>query len=123
MAFSTFKDLLVWQKAHALTKLIYEITGSFPISEKFSLANQIRRAAVSVPSNVVEGLRRKSLKDSLNFFNIAEGSLEELKYQLLLSFELKFMDRERFEKAEDLACQTGKLLYRFIQSQKKNLPH
>lgn len=121
MAFSTFKDLLVWQKAHALTKFIYEVTDHFPAREIFSLANQMRRAAVSVPSNLAEGLRRKSLKDSLNFYNIAEGSLEELKYQLLLSFELKFISQENFEKANDLAEQTGKLLYRFIQSQRKNL--
>jgi four helix bundle protein len=121
MAFRTFKDLLVWQKAHALTKIIYKITVAFPASEKFSLANQIRRAAVSVPSNLVEGLRRKSLKDSLNFYNIAEGSLEEVKYQLLLSFELRFITQEEYEQAADLAEQTGKLLYRFIQSQKNNL--
>ncbi|MFA6410921.1 MAG: four helix bundle protein [Candidatus Buchananbacteria bacterium] len=121
MAFSTFKDLVVWQKAHILTKIIYKITDHFPVREQFSLANQMRRAAVSVPSNLAEGLRRKSLKDSLNFYNIAEGSLEELKYQLLLSFELKFINQEEFEKASDLAQQTGKLLYRFIQSQKKNL--
>ncbi len=121
MAFSTFKDLVVWQKAHALTKFIYEVTDNFPVREKFALANQIRRAAVSVPSNLVEGLRRKHLKDSLNFYNIAESSLEELKYQLLLSLELKFINQESFEKANDLTEQTGKLLYRFIQSQKKNL--
>ena len=121
MAFGTFKDLLAWQKAHTLTKFIYEITDGFPAREKFSLANQMRRAAVSIPSNLTEGLRRKSLKDSLNFYNIAEGSLEELKYQLLLSFELKFISRESFDKANNLAEQAGKLLYRFIQSQKKNL--
>lgn len=121
MAFSTFKDLIVWQKAHELTKLAYKITESFPISERFSLANQIRRSAVSVPSNLVEGFRRKSLKDSLNFYNIAEGSLEELKYQLLLSFELGFVKEENYHKFLDEAEQTGKLLYRFIQSQRKNL--
>jgi four helix bundle protein len=123
MAFSTFKDLIAWQKAHTLTKLIYGVTDDFPAREKFSLANQMRRAAVSVPSNLAEGLRRKSLKDSLNFYNIAEGSLEESKYQLLLSFELKFISQESFDKANDLAEQTGKLLYRFIQSQRKNLSH
>lgn len=121
MAFSTFKDLIAWKKAHDLTKFVYEITDNFPVRERFSLANQMRRAAVSIPSNLAEGLRRKSLRDSLNFYNISESSLEELKYQLLLSFELKFISQERFEKADDLAEQTGKLLYRFIQSQKKNL--
>ncbi|MFA6322267.1 MAG: four helix bundle protein [Candidatus Buchananbacteria bacterium] len=121
MAFSTFKDLLVWQRAHSLTKLIYKITENFPPQEQFSLANQMRRAAVSVPSNLVEGLRRKSLKNSLNFFNIADSSLEELKYQILLSFELNFINQEAYNQANDLAEQTGRLLYRFIQSQKKNL--
>jgi len=122
MAFSTFKDLLVWQKAHSLTKFIYKITEAFPARERFSLANQMRRAAVSVPSNLAEGLRIKSLKESLNFYNISEGLLEELKYQLLLSFELKFISQEEFDQATDLAEQTGRLLYRFIQSQRKNLP-
>lgn len=123
MAFTTFQDLLVWQKAHSLTKFTYQITDKFPPEEKFSLANQMRRAAVSIPSNLAEGLRRKSLGNSLNLYNIAEGSLEELKYQLLLSFELKFINKEEFEQAIDLAEQTGKLLYRFIQSQRKNANH
>ena len=123
MAFNTFRDLLVWQKAHILAKTIYEITEDFPIRERFSLANQLRRAAVSVPSNLAEGLRRKSLKDSFHLYNIAEGSLEELKYQLLLSFELKFIIQDKYKQANDLAEQTGKLLYRFIQSQKKNLSY
>jgi len=121
MAFSTFKDLIVWQKAHELAKLIYSLTSNLPTCEKYGLSSQMRRAAVSVPSNIVEGFRRKSLKSSLNFFNVAEGSLEELKYQLLLSFELKFISQEKFDQATDLVEQTGKLLYRFIQSQKKNL--
>ncbi len=121
MAFCTFKDLLAWQKAHILTKFIYQITDDFPLRERFSLANQMRRASVSIPSNLAEGLRRKSLKDSLNFYNISEGSLEELKYQLLLSFELKFISKDEFDQATDLAEQTGRLLYRFIQSQRKNL--
>ena len=121
MAFSTFKDLVVWQKAHTLTKFIYQITDTFPAREQYSSANQMRRAAVSIPSNLTEGLRRKSLKDSLNFYNIADSSLEELKYQLLLSFELNFISQDAFNQANDLAEQTGRLLYRFTQSQKKNL--
>lgn len=115
----TFKDLIVWNKAHEMTLCVYQITENFPTAEKFSLMSQIRRSAVSVPSNIVEGQRRKSIKDSLHFYNIAEGSLEELKYQLLLSFDLNFLNPDEFKKANNLAEETGKLLYRWIQSQKK----
>lgn len=117
----TFRDLKVWQKAHQLALLIYKITEKFPPEEKFGLVSQMRRAAVSVASNIVEGLRRKGLKDSLNFYNTADSSLEELKYQLILSFDLKFLDNDTYQKAEKLCEETGKMLYGWIKSQKKPL--
>lgn len=117
----TFKELRVWQKAHQLTLLVYQITKNFPSEEKFGLISQIRRAAVSIVSNIVEGFRRKSLKDSLNFYNISESSLEELKYQLLLSLELKFMSNDKFEEINSVAEQVGKMLCRWIQYQKQKL--
>ena len=79
-----FTEIIAWQKAHELALFIYLITNKFPRSEEFGLSSQMRRAAVSVPSNIVEGFKRKSVKDGVNFYNIAEGSLEELKYQVLL---------------------------------------
>lgn len=117
----TFQDLRVWQKAHELVLGIYKITQNFPSSEKFGLSIQIRRASVSVVSNIVEGFRRKTLKDSLNFYNISDSSLEELKYQLILSFNLKFITSDEFDEICSLAEEVDKMLYRWIQSQKNKL--
>jgi len=114
----TFKELKVWQKAHELTLLIYKITENFPTTEKFGLISQMRRAAVSIVCNIVEGFRRKSLKDSLNFYNIADGSLEELKYQLLLSLDLKFITNDEYKKVISLAEEVSKMLYFWIRSLK-----
>lgn len=115
----TFKDLKAWQKSHELVLEIYKITQNFPAEEKFGLVSQMRRAAVSIASNIVEGLRRKSRKDSLNFYNMAESSLEELKYQLLLSFNLKFINNNEFDKVMDSANWAGATLYYWVQSQKQ----
>lgn len=80
----------------------------------------MRRAATSVVSNIVEGFRRKSVKDSLNFYNIADASLEELKYQLLLSFDLKYISKENYSKAIVLTEEVSKMLYGWVKSQKIN---
>ncbi|MFA6215524.1 MAG: four helix bundle protein [Patescibacteria group bacterium] len=117
----TFQDLKVWQKSHELVLEIYQITKNFPDSEKFGLVSQTRRAVISIASNIVEGFRRKSLKDSLNFYNIADGSLEELKYQLIASRDLKFITSDEFRKAASLADEVGRMLYCWIQSQKQKL--
>lgn len=113
-----FQDLLVWQKAHLLVLQIYNLSQSFPAEEKFGLTSQIRRASVSVASNIVEGFRRKSVKDSLHFYNIADGSLEELKYQLLLTLDLNFINNDGFKKAMSLSEEVSKMLYFWAKSQK-----
>lgn len=117
----TFKDLLVWQKAHELTILIYTTTKDFPTEERYGLVSQMRRAAVSVASNIVEGFRRKSLKDSINFYNIADASLEELKYQILLCFDLHLVGEYNFKKLMNLAEETSKMLYGWIKKCKEKL--
>lgn len=115
----TFKDLLVWQKAHQMVILVYAETKLFPKEELFILTSQIRRAAISVPANIVEGFRRKTLKDSLNFYRIADASLEELKYHLLLAKDLSYISTEEYT-ALELSCEdVGRLLTRWIQSQKQ----
>jgi four helix bundle protein len=73
----TFKDLVVWQKAHHLVLAIYSLTGSFPKNEIYCLTNQIRRAAISIPANIAEGFRKRGMRDKTRFLNIAQGSLEE----------------------------------------------
>ena len=85
-----YKDLLVWQKGMALTKLVYKLTAKFPTDERFGLTSQMRRAAVSVPSNIAEGQARHGTKEFLQFLSHAEGSLAELETQVLLSTELQF---------------------------------
>ena len=114
----TFQDLQVWQKAHELALLVYKLTKKFPDDEKFSLSLQQKRSVVSVDSNIVEGFRRRTTKDSLHFYNMSEGSLEELKYQLLLSRDLAFIGPEDFKEVHDLTEEVGRLLYRWIESNK-----
>jgi len=73
----TFKDLVVWQKAHRFVLAIYHLSQTFPKSEMYGLSLQFRRAAVSIPANIAEGLRKRGKADKLRFYNIAQGSLEE----------------------------------------------
>jgi four helix bundle protein len=86
----SYKDLLVWQKAIMLAKLIYRLTQNFPSAEKFGLIAQMRRAAVSIPSNIAEGQARHTTGEFIQFLSHAEGSVAELDTQLILSIELKF---------------------------------
>ncbi len=108
--------LILWKKSHELVLLIYEITKEFPKEELFSLTSQIRRAAVSVPSNIVEGKARNSNKEYKRFLLISRGSLEELKYQLLLAKDLKYIDECKYNKIKMLADEVGKLLNGVIRS-------
>lgn len=114
----SFQDIIAWKKAHELVLFIYKITDNFPRSEEFGLKSQIRRAAVSIPSNIAEGFKRKSKADSVHFYNMAEASLEEAKYQLILSRDLKYISLEEYEKSVFLAEETGKILYGWLSSQK-----
>ncbi len=90
----TFLDLMVWQKSHKLVLEIYLITKSFPVHEMYCLTSQMRRAAISIPANIVEGFRKKGKADKLRFLNIAHGSLEELKYYLILSHDLGYIPND-----------------------------
>ncbi len=88
----SFQNLLVWQKAHALVLAIYRLTAAFPKQETYGLVPQMRRAAVSVPANIAEGFRRRSKQDKVRFLNIAEASLEETRYFLILARDLEYAD-------------------------------
>src|SRR3974377_1805042 len=88
----TFQDLLVWQKAHAFVLEAYRLTATFPKSETYGLALQLRRAAVSIPANIAEGFRRRGKADKARFLNMAEGSLEECRYFLILTGTLGYGD-------------------------------
>jgi four helix bundle protein len=117
----TYKDLLVWQKSHNLVILIYKITEDYPKHELFALTSQTRRAAVSVPANIVEGFRRQSLRDSINFYNTADASLEELKYHLLLARDLNYVSVNRYNFIMEKTEEVGKLLTGWLQSQRRFL--
>lgn len=85
-----YKDLIVWQKGIELAKAIYTLTRKFPSEEKFGITSQLRRAAVSIPSNIAEGQARRTTPDFINFISHAEGSAAELQTQIILAVELKF---------------------------------
>lgn len=91
----SYKDLLVWQKGLILVKMIYELTNQFPSDERFGLVSQMRRAAVSVPSNIAEGQSRRTTGEFVQFISHAEGSLAELETQTLISVDLGFTSFER----------------------------
>jgi len=86
----TFRDLLVWQKSHALALNIYRASARFPRTEQYGLAAQMQRAAVSIPANIAEGFGRSSRLEKRRFLNIAQGSLEELRYYLILTKDLGY---------------------------------
>jgi four helix bundle protein len=90
----TFKDVEVWQKSHKLVLKIYRMTRDFPRYELFGLTSQIRRSAVSIPANIVEGFKRKGSADKVRFYNISQASLEETRYYLILANDLEYANTE-----------------------------
>ena len=111
MATQSFKDLLVWQKAHHWVLEVYKYSEKFPQKELYCLTSQLRRAAVSVPANISEGYKKKGKADKLRFMNIAQGSLEEAKYYLILAKDLGYGDSDELSEAAELV---GKLLQGYI---------
>jgi four helix bundle protein len=88
----TFRDLIVWQRAHELVLAVYRFTRQFPRDERFGLTSQFRRAAVSIPANIAEGFKKRSRSDKARFFNISQGSLEECRYYLVLAQDLEYCE-------------------------------
>lgn len=91
-----FEDLSVWDKAHHLVLHVYNITKNFPTEERFGLISQMRRAAISVPANIAEGFKKRTLKDKANFYNISQGSLQELRYYIILSKDLGYFTSNKY---------------------------
>ena len=92
-----FEKLVVWQEARELTKWIYQITADFPETEKFGLTNQMRRAAVSIASNIAEGSGRKGFKEQQQFYRVAYSSLMELLSQLILAYDLNYLTENKLD--------------------------
>jgi len=90
MSARSFEDVEIWKKAHAFVLDIYRLSEGFPKNELFGLTSQLRRAAVSVPANFAEGFKKFSKADKLRFYNIAQGSLEECRYYLILAHDLNY---------------------------------
>jgi four helix bundle protein len=107
----SFRDLVVWRKAHEFVLALYEFTAFFPKSETYGLTSQMRRAAVSIPANIAEGFRRRSRAEKARFMNIAEGSLEESSYYLLLAQDLGYGDTRPLNSLLD---EVGRLLYAYV---------
>jgi len=108
--FRSYRDLDVWQLAMALAKQVYEATGAFPSHERFGLINQMRRAAVSIPSNVAEGHARLSTAEFQRFITIAMGSVAELETQILLSQDLGFLHLDQQQQMMQQLDKIGKML-------------
>ena len=109
----SFRDLQVWQKAHEFVLEIYRVTSLFPKHEIYGLTSQMRRAAVSIPANIAEGFRRRSRPDKARFLNIAEGSLSECCYYLVLTQDLGYGDTHRLRILSD---EVGRLLTAYTRA-------
>jgi four helix bundle protein len=104
MASKSFEQVIVWQKAHAWVLNVYRFSAAFPRHELFALTSQLRRAAVSVPANFAEGFKKRSRADKLRFYNMAQGSLEECRYYLILARDLDYGDsRPLLEQLQEIS--------------------
>jgi len=112
----TFKDLDTWQKGHELVLVIYKITKEFPQREMYSLVDQMRRAVVSITSNIAEGFGRRSSNEKIRFYYIATGSLTEIQNQLLIARDLKYLNTEEYLEVEKLTEVVYRLLNGLIRS-------
>lgn len=94
----SFRDLVVWQKAHAFVLEVYRVSECFPATERYGITSQLRRAAVSIAANIVEGFRKRGTADKLRFFNISQGSADESLYFLVLIHDLKITDTTNLQR-------------------------
>lgn len=121
MSVSSVEDLKVFQDSHALTLALYKITKDFPSDERFGLISQIRRASSSICANMIEGSHRNNKNEYRQFVGIARGSVGELKYHLLLSKDLEYIDTKHYENIINKINSISKMLYNLIKSLEK--PH
>ena len=114
----SFTDLNAWKEAHQLVLLIYELTKKFPKEEQFGLINQIRRAVVSITSNIAEGFSRNSFKEKVQFYSMALGSLTEVQNQSIIARDLRYITEEEFATLAEKTVITNKLLNGLIKKSK-----
>jgi len=111
-----YKQLVVWQKADELAYQIYLATKAFPREELYGVTSQLRRAGLSIPTNIVEGYGRQGRRELRQFVNIALGSLAEVEYLLDFCLRLRYLSREKCNFLQDLRSEVGRLLWKFYKS-------
>ncbi len=118
-----YRDLKVWQKAMDLVDEVYKLTKMLPEDEKFALTNQLRRAVISIPSNIAEGQARRSTKEFINFLSIANGSKAEVQTQLLICERLNYLTRKQTKNALVLSEEVGKMIHAIVNSPNLTTDH
>ncbi|MBI4037799.1 four helix bundle protein [Candidatus Curtissbacteria bacterium] len=118
----SFTDLNAWKESHKLVLLIYKFSRTFPPEEKFGLTNQIRRATLSITSNITEGFSRNSAKEKAQFYYMALGSLRETQNQLILAKDLGYLAKKQFSEIFEISMASSKLINGLIKSAKKMAP-
>jgi len=113
-----FTDLRVWQEAHGLVLLVYRLTKKFPRDEIFSLTSQLRRAVVSITSNIAEGFSRQSYSEKVQFYSLALGSLTEVQSQLFVARDVGYLSKTEFDRGLEQSLAVHKLLNAFIKKTK-----
>jgi four helix bundle protein len=116
-----FTDLEAWREGHGLVLMIYDETSLFPQREFFALTNQMRRAVVSITSNIAEGFSRRSYKEKINFYCIAQGSNTEIQNQLMVARDIGYLSKEKFDILTEKTVQVNKLLNGLIKKSKSIL--
>ena len=117
---SNFRNLLIWQKSMVLVTKIYSVTNNFPKEEVFGLTSQIKRSAISIPSNIAEGLGRESSKELLRFLKISIGSLFELQTQLEIAKNIIYLDEETFNNLYEDTRELERMIVSFTNKIKNN---
>ena len=119
MSIKNYRDLVVWQKSIEVAEKVYFITKKLPKEELYSLTNQMRRAVVSIPSNIAEGQSRHSSKEFIHFLGIAQGSKAELETQLLLCLKIGYLDDTDTSEIMELLTEIGKMLNALVRKLRK----
>lgn len=114
-----FRDLQVWEKAHALTLDVYKAIASFPREELYGITSQIRRSSASIPTNIAEGCGRSGDAELARFMQISMGSASELEYQLLLAHDLNYLDDEIYAELHEKVTEVKRMLTSFIKTLRK----
>lgn len=115
----SFKEVIAWKRAHAFVLLAYQASKLFPSTERFGLCSQFERAAVSIAANIAEGYKKDGIADKLRFLNIAQGSLEECRYYILLAYDLHYIDSEKYNELNTSIEEASRVLNAYYKGIKE----